>query len=129
MFQLIFSYRVSAFPILGYSVRTASFIRHAFVRGELHNVTAIKPTGIGKILAAKPNRVLAQGKRIIWDDSNSTIENPLLRADLEVAQKLCRHFAPSKIDPSIELSRYEAYNQLKKGYENRVKVILNLESS
>ena len=121
-FQLFFSVRVSAFPLLSCSMRTSSFIRFAFVRGELHNITAIKPTGLGKIVAAKPNRVLAQGKRVIWDNSNSTVENYSLRADLEAARIKCKLFASSKIDPACELSRYEAYNQLKKSFENHVSV-------
>lgn len=127
MVQLFLSTQVAAFPLLGRPfrcIRTSLFIRHAFVRGELHNITTVKPTGLGKMVASKPNRVLAQGKRIIWDNSNSSIENDLLRADLEVARKRCQQFAPSKIAPAMELSRYEAYTQLKLYFENHVKVRL-----
>lgn len=88
----------------------------AHVHGVSHVPTAVEPTGAGKVAAAIPNRELAQGKRVIWDNSaiDMVVADERLRWELQGARKLSideYHLMPAS--PALEVMRLEAYANLR----------------
>ena len=89
---------------------------------KMHKLAPTSATGIGKKIATKPNRVLAQGKRCIWAGPGAV---------LKVPRTLGQQFALSRPLPSTEAARagniFKLRKQLNSLCRDRVPPVLAFE--